>query len=163
LNLLNASKRALSASDSREQLLPGAFELPDAVIHNQSVVIGSGPLDITARGGQWAFAVSFPLRSEAFRSAGGKLLRVTVEAEVKSGRIGVGCVAHDYSTYLSTETDRGPEDASCVLEIVVERPDGDGCAWLVVRNTAEGGAQSRVIIRSIRTFRTDATRIPDLV
>jgi hypothetical protein len=86
-----------------------------------------------------------------------------VEAEVKSGRIGVGCVSHDYSTYLSSETDRGPEHGNYLLEIVIERQDGDGRAWLVVRNTAEGGTPSRVLIRSIRTFRTDATRIPDLV
>jgi hypothetical protein len=144
-------------------LSPGAFELPDAVIHNQSIVTGFAPMDITARGVQWAFVVSFPLRPEAFRSAGGKLLRVTVEAEVKSGRIGIGCVTHDYSAYLTTETDRGPEHGNSVLEIVVERQDGDGCAWLVVRNTAEGGAPSRVLIRSIRTFKTDVTRIPDLV
>ena len=147
----------------REELLPGAFALSDAVIHNQSVVTGSGPMDITTPADQWAFAVSFPLRSEACGRAGKELLCVTVEAEVKSGRIGIGCVAPDYSTYVSTESDRTPRDGNTVYDVFIERPRGDGCGWLVVRNTAEGGAPSRVVIRSIRTFRTGATRIPDLV
>ena len=88
---------------------------------------------------------------------------MTVEAEVKGGRIGIGCVAPDYRTYVGTESDRTAEDGHVVFDVVIERPGGDGCGWLVVRNTAEGGVPSRVIIWSIRTFRTGATRIPDLV
>lgn len=149
--------------DLREEVLPGAFALSDAVIHNQSVVIGSGPVDITTSGDQWAYAVSFPLRLEACCRAGRELLCVTVEAEVKSGRIGIGCVAPDYSTYVSTESDRTAEDGKTAFDVMIERSGGDGCAWLVVRNTAEGGTPSRVVIRSIRTFRTGTTRIPDLV
>ena len=152
----------LASLDLLEEVSPGAFALSDAVIHNQSVVIGPGPLDITTSGDQWAYAVSFPLRSEVCRGAGEELLCVTVEAEVKSGRIGIGCVAPDYSTYVSTESDRTPEDGNSVFNVVIER-SGDGYGWLVVRNTTEGGSPSRAIIRSIRTFRTGATRIPDLV
>ncbi len=149
--------------DLREEVSPGAFELSDAVVHNQSVVTGSGPMDITTSGDPWAFAVSFPLRSEACRRAGRELLCIIVEAEVKSGRIGIGCVAPDCRTYVGTEGDRTAEDGNTAFEVVIERPGGDGCGWLVVRNTAEGGAPSRIIIQSIRTFRTGATRIPDLV
>src|ERR1041385_481349 len=122
----------LTRFDLLEELLPGAFDVSDAVVHNQSEVIGSGPLEITTSGDQWAWAVSFPLRPEICRGVVDELLWVAVEAEVKSGRIGIGCVAPDYSTYVSTESDRTPEDGNSVFNVVIER-SRDGCGWLVVR------------------------------
>jgi hypothetical protein len=147
----------------REEVVPGAFALADAVIHNQSLVVGIGPMDITTPAGQWAYAVTFPGRPEAFHSAGTGLLCVTVDAEVISGRVGFGCVAPDQRTYVSVETYRTPEDLETVFEVVIDDPGGDGCSWFVVRNTAEGDSQSRVIIHSIRTFRRGTTGVSHLV
>ncbi len=146
-----------------EEIVAGAFTLADAVIHNQSLVVGNGPLDITTPADQWAYAVTFPARPEALHRAGNDLLCVIVDAEVISGRIGIGCVAPDHRTYVSVETDRTPEDVGTVFEVVIDDPGGDGCGWLVVRNAGEGGSQSRVIIRSIRTFRKRATGVSHLV
>jgi len=149
--------------DLRPEVLPGAFALPDAVIHGQTVVVGLDPMDITTPADQWAFAVTFPIHSESCRRAADEVLCVRVEAEIKSGRIGIGCLSPDGRTYVSTESDGAAEDGNTVFDVVLERPGGDGCGWLVVRNTAAGGSPSRIVIRSIRTFRTGATRIPDLL
>lgn len=149
--------------DMRQELLPGAFALGDAIVHNQSLVTGSGPLDITTPAAQWAFAVSFPLHSEACHRLGQEFLCVTVEAEVKTGRIGIGCLSSDGSAYVSRETERTVSEGNAIFDIVIERPGAEGCGSLVIRNAAEGGSPSRMILRSIRTFRTGATRIPDLV
>ncbi len=125
----------LGGLNLREELLPGAFALEDAVIQGQSVVIGSDPMDILTPGDQWAYAVMFPIRSETCRRAGSELLCVTLEAEVKSGRVGVGCLSPDGSTYVSTESDRMPEDGNTVFDVVIERPGG--------RERKDGGARRR--------------------
>ncbi|MCU1335543.1 MAG: Radical domain protein [Bryobacterales bacterium] len=160
---MSGSTSLLGGLDLQEELSPGAFALPEGVIHNQSVVIGCAPMEITTPGDQWAYAVTFPLCLEACRRAGKELLCVRVEAEVTKGRVGIGYVAEDHSTYLSVESDRTPEDGDTVFNVVIEHQDRNVCGWLVVRNTAEGGSPSRIVIRSLRTFRTGATRIPDLV
>lgn|GEM_PF-867832 len=149
--------------DLRQEVLPGAFALGDAIVHNQSLVTGSDPMDITTPAAQWAFAVSFPLRSDACRRVEQDLLCVTVEAEVKTGRIGIGCLSSDGSAYVSRETERTVREGNTVFDIVIERPGAEGCGSLVIRNTSEGGSPSRIILRSIRTFATGASRIPDLV
>ncbi len=92
--------------DLRQELLPGVFALGDAIVHNQSLVTGSDPMDITTPAAQWAFAVSFPLRSEACRRVDQELLCVTIEAEVRTGRIGIGCLSPDGRTFVSRETER---------------------------------------------------------
>jgi hypothetical protein len=163
LRTVTEPNRTLGEAALREEVVPGAFALADAVTQNQSLIIGTGPLDITTPREQWAYAVTIPARPEAFHQAGSELLCVTVDAEVISGRIGIGCVSPDYRTYVSVETFRTPEDGNTVFDVVVDDPDGNSCGWLVVRNTVEGGSQSRVIIRSVRTFRTGATSIPHLV
>ena len=149
--------------DLRQELLPGAFALSDAIVHNQSLVTGSNPMDITTPAAQWAFAISFPLRSEACDRVEQELLYVTVEAEVKTGRIGIGCLSSDGRAYVSRETERTALHGNTVFDVVIERPRARGCGSLVLRNVAQGGSPSRVILRSIRTFTMRATRIPDLV
>src|SRR5271170_913111 len=87
----------------REELIPGAFALSDVARHNQSLVSGSGPIDVTTPPGQWAYAITFPYRRPGGSGTHGEVLLVRVEAEVHAGRIGVGCVSSDFQTYVGTE------------------------------------------------------------
>jgi hypothetical protein len=147
----------------REELIPGAFALRDVARHNQSLISGSGPIDIMTPPDQWAYAVTFPYRRTASAGTYGEVLLVRVETEVHAGRIGVGCVSSDLQTYLDTEVDCTPENGSVVLKLPLRHLDSTDGGWLVMRNTAEGNRPSRVTVRSIRTFRTAATHVPDLV
>jgi hypothetical protein len=147
----------------QQEIVPGAFTLSDVERHNQSVVSGSGPIDITTPPDQWAYAATFPFRRPEGSGAAGKVLLVRVEVEVHGGRIGIGCVARDLRTYVDAEIDCTPEDGPTVLELPLGCPDSHECGWLVVRNTAEGNRRSHATVRSIRTFPTVASRIPDLV
>ena len=63
---MNVLSSVLGGMNLREELVPGAFALPDAVIHGQTVVIGLDPMDITTPADQWAFAVTFPIHSESW-------------------------------------------------------------------------------------------------
>jgi len=147
----------------REELIPGAFALCDVVRHNESLVSGSGPIDVTTPPDQWAYAIAFPYRRPSASGAHGEVLLVRVEAEVHAGRIGVGCVSSDFQNYVGTQVDCTPGDGSAVLKLPLRHFSSANGGWLVVRNTAEGNRPSRATVRSIRTFRTAASRIPDLV
>jgi hypothetical protein len=151
--------KMLATANVGEEISPPPFSLADAVIHNNSVVVGRDPIDIATPSEQWAFAVTFPLRKDAAAFAGPVLVRV--EAVVESGRIGMGCVTPDLRSFVSAEVERTFEDRDMVFEMIIEA--GGNAGWLVVRNTAEGGAPSRAILRSIRTFKIDELRSPDLV
>jgi hypothetical protein len=155
--------RVLGEAPLGEELVPGVFALTDAATQNQSLVTGTDPLDITTSGEQWAYAIRFPSRPEVFDQVGKELLCVVVDAKVIRGRVGIGCVSHDDSTYVSVEVYRTPEDGDAPFRLLIDDPEDAGCGWLVVRNTAEGGSDSRIIIRSIRTFGTGTTRVPQLV
>jgi hypothetical protein len=148
----------------QRELFPGAFALPDAASHNGSLVTGSGPLDVTTPREPWAFAVLFPSRRpESGGPSGVAPFLVRVEAVVRSGRIGIGCVAADLRTYLSAEIERTPEDGDTVFDMIVEPVRGETCRWLVVRNAATGGAPSRVLLKAIRTFALAVPHLADLI
>lgn len=94
--------RIVGALDLKEELSPGAFQLSSVVIHNDSVVRRTGSLDITTPRAQWAFAVTFPFKPHAGEGRGdSRSLLVRIDATVKSGRIGIGCVTTDLRTYVS--------------------------------------------------------------
>src|SRR6476620_5820292 len=106
--------RMLATANVGEEISPPAFALADAVIHNDSVVVGRDPIDIATPSEQWAFAVAFPLRKDAVAFAGPLLVRV--EAVVESGRIGMGCVTPDLRSFVSAEVERTFEDSDAVFE-----------------------------------------------
>jgi hypothetical protein len=147
----------------REELLPGAFDISEVEPLNRARVAGSGPVDVTTPPGQWAFAAAFPFRWRTESEIPREVLVVRVEAQVHTGRIGIGCVRNDLETYVSTEKDWTAGEGRAVREFLLERADSIACGWLIVRNTAEGNQRSAVTVHSITTFRTGAVRIPDLV
>ncbi len=126
---------------------------------------GFGPIHITTSSQQWAFAVTFPFRPEdCDLRVDRRPVLVRIEAAVESGKIGIGCVTPDLKTYLNAEIQRTSEDGNTVIDLIVETDaDGDRCGWLVVRNTAEDDTASKVVVRSIRTFRVEALRSLDLI
>jgi hypothetical protein len=148
----------------KEELSPGAFELSSVVIHNDTVVRRNGSLDITTPRAQWAFAVTFPFQPHAGEAGcAGMWLLVRIDGTVKSGRIGIGCVTADLRTYVSPELERTAEDGDTVIDLIVEPAGGAGPGSLVLRNTAGGGASSRVLVRGIRSYKIDQPRSPDLI
>jgi hypothetical protein len=156
--------RIVGALDLKGELSPGAFQLSSVVIHNDSVVRRTGSLDITTPLAQWAFAVTFPFQPHA--GEGGcdsRSLLVRIDATVKSGRIGIGCVTADLRTYVSPELERTAEDGDTVVDLIVELAEGAGPGSLVLRNTAGDGASSRVLVRGIRSYKIDRPRSPDLI
>jgi hypothetical protein len=154
------TERTFSRVNLQAEISPGAFALTDPVIHNKSIVLGSGPVEITTPGEQWAFAVTFPFRMNAFHvseNTGSLLIRV--EASIESGRIGIGYITRDLKSYITPEVERVRGDGRAIFDLIIEPGADSGC--LVVRNTAEGGTRSRVIVHSIRTFRADTLQCPD--
>src|SRR5437667_8026210 len=155
--------KVIDSFDVQDELSPGAFALSDAVVANNSIVFGSGPIDVTTPPGQWAFAVTFPLRRTDLPSHDihGPLL-IKIDAAIESGRIGIGCVASDLQSYVTPEIERTSEDGKTVFDVIVETV-ADGCSWLVIRNVSETNIPSRVTVQTIRTFKLKKTRIPDLI
>jgi hypothetical protein len=155
------TERIISRADLKEELKPGAFALAGLVIHNESVVLGTGPIEITTPREQWAFAVTFPFRvnaSDVSENTGSLLIRV--EATVERGRIGVGYVTRDLKSYITPEVERSAGDGATTFDLLIE--GGKDCGCLVVRNTAED-VSSRVVVHSIRTFKIETPRRSDLI
>ena len=147
---------------TREEIIPSAFTLLDVERHNQSLVCGSGPIEITTPPDQWAYAAAFPFRWPAGSGAVRDVLLICVEVEVYAGRIGIGCVTGNLQTYVSPEMECSPEVGATVAELPLGHSDSGECGWLMVRNLADDNQCSHVVVRSIRTFRTEVNRIPDL-
>jgi hypothetical protein len=154
--------RIFDDANPNQEMRPSPFELTQPVIHNESSVVGTGPVEITTPSQQWAFAVTFPFRLGASMSVAdrGPLL-VRVEAAVQSGRVGVGCLKPDLRSYTTPEIHSAAGDGRTTFDILVE--PGTDCDCLVFRNTADGEIRSRVIVRSIRTFEIESTRYSDLI
>lgn len=147
--------KIISRIDPQCELKPGAFALADLIIHNGSVAVGIGPIEITTPREQWAFAAAFPIRMNASDlNENIESLLIRVEANIKSGRIGVGCATRDLQSYTAREVERSAGDDRTTFDIIL--PAGKDCGFLVVRNTAEGGVPSRVIVHNIRTFKIEA-------
>lgn len=148
------------SSDSPIQLgeeAEGVFSAAAYTLHDAATAEGCDPLTIVTPREQWAYAVSFPLQSRGLDET--KLswdpVLVRVKARVERGRIGIGCVKQDLSTFLD-EAVRTSEDGETVFDLIAG-PLGQ-CRRLMVRNAAPGGELSRLILRSIHVFRCDLVR-----
>jgi hypothetical protein len=147
----------------REELIPGALRIRDVRPMNRSRISGAGPIEITTPPEQWAFAAGFKYRRRAVREIQSEVVAIRVTAKVLAGRVGIGCVARDLRSYISTERDWTPDEGLVAKEFLMEPSDSRDSGLLVVRNTAEGNRPSVVTVTSIQTFRTGIARIPDLV
>jgi len=151
--------RVPGSLEPQEELSPGAFSLSDAVSHNESLVVGCGPVEVTTIPRRWAYAAAFPFRPGAVRFGDGTgPVLVRIEARVEHGRIGIGCVSPDMTSYFTAEIERTSEDGDTFFDIIMDPIESRHCGWLVVRNTAEQGVPSRVTLRSICTFKVDKIR-----
>ena len=126
------------------------FELRDYRISNNSQVSGIGPISVVTRPEQWSYAVVFPIREEARRLiTPWTEIAVRMTAVVESGRIGIGIVANELSTYLLPEVEYDSSQRTVDFDLLISYLPPDSA--LVVRNTAVGGA-SRAVIQSLDTL-----------
>jgi FkbM family methyltransferase len=134
-------------------LTPAPVVLSRRVVQNDSIVEGDGPVEIITPPRLWAYAVAFPVHAEPWLR-GRKRLIIRIEASVKAGRVGIGCVTPDLTSFASPEINRAADDAETTFDIPVEYRKDCQCAWLVVRNTCKSGS-SHVVLHSIRTVEVE--------
>lgn len=142
LNKSSATPSAtLDASPSARDSVPATL---DRVVHADTQIIGTNPISFVTSKQRWAYAVSFPIALEDRLK--GQRIRVVVSLKVYQGRVGIGVVCQDKSTYIAERQGTVSDDA-----VVVPIPsDRIGDAhWIVVRNTATGGQASEVEISSV--------------
>jgi FkbM family methyltransferase len=126
------------------------FGLDKYRVHNASHVSGSGPVSVLTPPERWAYAVGFPIREEARREVPPlRGVMVRMDVVVEAGKIGIGIVSGDLSTYLVAEVQYGSSQDDVICELMTFYLPANSI--LMVRNT--GSHQpSKVIIRSIETF-----------
>jgi len=117
---------------------------PDHVLHSDTSVVSLAPLTIVTPNQRWAYAVSFPIAANLKNQVGRK--KAIVRLKVLSGRIGIGVVKGDVTTYIA-ERQGTPETDSVVVPVPADQA-ADAC-WVIFRNTATGGQASTVEIHSV--------------
>lgn len=155
------TERIFERVDPRHEVNPNPFLAQQPIIHNGSVVNGNGPIEITTPCQQWAPAITFPFERTAFQPVDDRRsLVVRVEAVVRNGRVGVGCVKPDHSTFTSPEIESTAGDGRTTFDMLVEE-DAE-CIGLVFRNAAEN-IESRIVVHGIRTYRIDPRSYSDFL
>jgi hypothetical protein len=129
---------------------PPLFRLEDAAPCNSAVIGRGAPLRIETPAERWAYAAVFPLRAI---SGGNKTFIVRLEFTIERGKIGIGCLTKDLSTYVG-EGEKLAADGDSCLDLTFDL--GDGAAWLVIRNVAADGEPSVLGLKGIRTFAAEA-------
>lgn len=127
------------------------FDLRGYRVCNNSRVSGSGPVSVLTRPEQLSYALVFPIREKARRMIAPMTeIMVRMEAVVETGKIGIGIVSSDLSTYLLPEIQYDASQRTVDCEIVISHLPPDSA--LVVRNTAGDRVVSKAVIRSLATF-----------
>src|SRR5262249_51526076 len=103
---------------------------------------------------QWAYAARFPMRS-AGRSA--QPLRISVDAEVEEGEVGIAIAKPSLGEFASTE--RVGLSGLGRTSIQIQLHDPEPGSWLVVRNVAPGGVRSKVRLHAIESLLS--AEVPD--
>lgn len=130
--------------------IDGAFDLGCPVVHNSAQIGGSDPVTITTDSRPWSYAVAFRLRPGTAEPVPDGVLLVQIDVSVEVGSIGALLVGEDLTTVLSTTAEQSAFNGNEVLRLRADRAPASG--WLILRNTALGGAPSQCQLRSIQAF-----------
>jgi glycosyltransferase involved in cell wall biosynthesis len=117
-------------------------------VHHVLEIAVSDSLVILTAHEQWAYAISFPLKKLGDDFAGRTIFRVS--GWVNSGRVGIGLVKNDGSTYVQ-EVFHTPHDGLNHFDLIADSLAD--CWAVVVRNATEGGLAARVTIEAIKAYR----------
>ena len=129
---------------------PDLFRLEDAAPCNTAVIGRGARMRIETPAERWAYAALFPLNSS---SGEGKTFIVRLDFTIERGKIGIGCLTPDLTTYVGEGEKIAAEGEAC-LDLTVDLRDG--AAWLVIRNVAADGEPSVVELHGIRTLAAEA-------
>ena len=117
-------------------------------VHHAREVAVSDCLVICTANEQWTYAISFPLKKTVNAFAG--RIRFRVSGWVNSGRVGIGLVKNDGSTYVQ-EDFHTPHDGLTTFDLVTDSLEE--CWAVVIRNAEEGGLASKITIEAITAYR----------
>lgn len=121
------------------------------VVHGRtqvSVLPGGSQIEVLTQEGQWAFSISFPVQLDL---PSDPTLRVMLDVEVISGRVGVGCMERDWQ-FIGPERQIGPGARRALLLPIT---DPAHLSSVMVRNVREDGKRS--------TFRVFGVKIGQLI
>lgn len=130
-----------------ERMLPVAdFTLNSGTVHPVSDEDAGAGIEVTTSRTRWDYAVIYRLPRDLASILGeAERLRIEVQAEVREGRVGIGLVEEDFSTFLAEETHEG--DGACdagPLTVDLPRERLERARFLVFRNAGVGRAVFRI-------------------
>ena len=128
--------------------VPPLFRLEDVKPWGKAVVSGNAPIRIETPAERWAYAALFPLQAQDSTN-GKKTFVVRLEYSIERGKVGIGCITPDISTYVG-EGEKFVAENDSLSNITIDLADGAG--WLVIRNASADGQPSVLRLRGIRTF-----------
>jgi hypothetical protein len=130
---------------------PGALTRVDGVLSFDAirVVPGKGsvqlghPIKVVTPAERWAYAASCAIHMPA--SLAGPAF-VFLRARVVSGQIGVGVLNHKSNTFLA---EKNLASSPALLDIYLPVLAPEGADELIIRNAAEGGVRSQMLIEDV--------------
>ncbi|MBC8035607.1 MAG: class I SAM-dependent methyltransferase [Rhizobiales bacterium] len=119
--------------------------------HNGARYIWAGtlPLEVRVTVAQWCYAMSLPLDQAVLAQAAATASRLLVEVSltVFQGRVGVGCVGGDGSTYVTDEREAGAADGPVTLILELDPAAGGEC--LMLRNADAQGSEGHAVVNAV--------------
>ncbi len=136
----------------REEI-PSAFDLADVQHLHAISVEGQGPVTVVTPKQRWAYAVGFPLRLDRLDSQAQSAENVLVQVDVtvRRGRVGISAVNAGGNTLM--EWFCVPEDGRTTCLLRCDRLAD--CQNLIVRNVADTGEASKIVLYDIRVVKTN--------
>jgi organic radical activating enzyme len=123
------------------------FRLVDLTACAATSLKGTQPVEIITPERQWSYAALVPALIRNFGQH--ETLIVRLEFSIERGRVGVGCVASNMSTFVG-EPEKSLIVGDTICDIRLRRADAP--AWLVLRNVAADGHSSILKLSNIQTF-----------
>lgn len=146
----------IPSDELRLERLDGVFSLEDWISHHAIRIDRGPPLTVITPAEQWSYAISFPRQARGSADLGRVLIRI--EGWVASGVVGVGAIRADGSRFLA-EVSRSPRHGRTSFDLVLDSI-GD-CHAIIVRNHAEGGRPSKVVLESLHVYQVLGGQGPD--
>ena len=153
---LGATHETTMSPESESATQDGSpFVLAAAAAQNGTVISQRAPLQAVGPDQPWSYAVVITKDPSRSGDRGGAI--VTVDLGVRSGRVGVGLVTGDFSTFLC-EVEVGAGDPDQVVRLPVE--DLAEASALIIRAAGSGGAPA-FEVRSLAVEKIDAATLAE--
>ncbi len=125
-------------------LVPGGLRLDEArVVFAEASLRRGPPLEITTSGQRWSYAVELPIHMPADRS---RVRFVRVRGRVVEGSAGIGVLNRGGESF---QHERNVPASAGAIDIYLPVTDPARAAQVIVRNTADGGVRSKMIVEEV--------------